>query len=121
MWLQRKVPGRAATVLLAAPVGLALARMIAEVGCNFQRHLTEQSLRTLGDPMALADREAELEERFVELAGTATRRAIRAYATLTLVRHVYLSTLFVERRPLTQSLLELCEERLAVTRARVSR
>ena len=217
MWLQRKVPGRAATDFLAAPEGLALARMIAEAAfkvhgagipterrhtmadeleilrthlstvapqgsrwaariarlvdaadrlgaaipeptprgihrdfyadqvivdgqrlflldfdlyCegdpaldigNFLGHVTEQSLRTLGDPMALADREAELEERFVELAGTATRRAIRAYATLTLVRHVYLSTLFVERRPLTQSLLELCEERLAVTRARVSR
>jgi len=30
MWLQRKVPGRAATDLLAAPEGLALARMIAE-------------------------------------------------------------------------------------------
>jgi len=217
MWLQRKVPGRAATDFLAAPEGLALARMIAEAAfkvhgagipterrhtmadeleilrthlstvapqgsrwaariarlvdaadrlgaaipeptprgihrdfyadqvivdgqrlflldfdlyCegdpaldigNFLGHVTEQSLRTLGDPMALADREAELEERFVELSGTAMRRAIRAYATLTLVRHVYLSTLFVERRLLTQSLLELCEERLAVTRARVSR
>src|SRR5207247_7874212 len=30
MWLQRKVPGRAATDFLAAPEGLALARMIAE-------------------------------------------------------------------------------------------
>src|SRR2546428_5003261 len=181
MWLQRKVPGRPATDLLAAPAGVALARKIAEAACklhragvpaerrhtmadelnilktrlpavappgslwgrrvarlldaadrlgaatpeattcgihrdfyadqvivdgqrlflldfdlycegdpaldigNFLGHVTEQSLRTLGDPMALADREAELEERFVELSGTAMRRAIRAYATLTLV------------------------------------
>src|SRR2546428_263470 len=56
-----------------------------------------------------------MEERFVELCGVAPA-AIRAYATLTLVRHVYLSTLFPERRPFTQSLIELCEARLGVTR-----
>jgi hypothetical protein len=81
---------------------------------NFVAHLTEQSLRTLGDPLALRDRERALEERFVELAGEATRVAVQAYATLTLVRHIYLSTLFSERRSFTRSLLELCEERLGV-------
>src|SRR5256712_7362784 len=211
MWLQRKVPGRPATDLLAAPVGVALARKIAEAAhklhraavpadrrhtmadelrilheclptvarlesrwagrierlldastrlgaatpepalcgihrdfyadqvivdgerlflldfdlyCegdpaldigNFLGHVTEQSLRTLGDAGALADREQAMEERFVALSGAAPA-AVRAYATLTLVRHVYLSTLFPERRPLTQPLIELCEERLGVTR-----
>jgi hypothetical protein len=81
---------------------------------NFLGHITEQSLRTLGDPEALADREQAMEEQFVALAGEATRSAVRAYATLTLVRHIYLSTLFPERRALTDTLLELCEERLAV-------
>lgn len=81
---------------------------------NFIGHITEQSLRTLGDPEALADREQAMEEQFVALAGEATRAAVRAYATLTLVRHIYLSTLFPERRALTDTLLELCEERLAV-------
>src|SRR5207245_9541587 len=56
---------------------------------NFLGHVTEQSLRTLGDPEALADREHAMEERFVELSGV-TPAAVRAYATLTLVRHVYL-------------------------------
>src|SRR5207244_4853587 len=80
-------------------------------------HITEQGLRTSGDAGALADREHAMEERFAELSGTAPA-AVRAYATLTLVRHVYLSTLFPERRPFIQSLMELCEERLGVTRHR---
>lgn len=79
---------------------------------NFLGHIAEQSLRTLGDPDALADVERAMEERFVELSGEATRPTVRAYATLTLARHVHLSTLFPERRPFTGDLLELCEERL---------
>lgn len=81
---------------------------------NFLGHITEQSLRTLGDPEALADVKQVMEERFVELSSEATHVAVRAYATLTLVRHIYLSTQFPERCPFTGSLLELCEERLGV-------
>jgi hypothetical protein len=210
MWLQRKVPGRVATELLAEPGGAALARRIAEAAhklhragvpaerrhtmadevrilreclstvaqaapgwtarlerileaserlaaatpqrasrgihrdfyadqvivdgprlyltdfdlyCegdpgldvgNFLGHLTEQSLRTRGDPQALADRERAMEERFVELSGEATRPAVRAYAALTLVRHIYLSTLFPDRRAFTEGLMDLCEKRLGV-------
>ncbi len=80
---------------------------------NCAGHLTEYSLRALGDARALADREAALEDRFVELAGEPTRPAVRAYAALTLVRHVSLSTQFAERQPFTAALLELCEERLS--------
>ncbi len=81
---------------------------------NFLGHLTEQSLRTQGDPTALEEVENALVERFVELAGEQTRAAVRAYSTLTLVRHIYLSTLKPERRPFTEHLLELCEERLGL-------
>lgn len=212
MWLQRKVPGRPATDLLASPEGVALARQIAEAAhklhragvpverrhtmadelrilqeclqkvgqaeprwaghtgklpaychrlaastpdpamcgihrdfysdqvivdgkrlyiidfdlyCegdpgldigNFLGHVTELSLRTMGDPKAMVDLEKEMQERFVELSGEATRPAVQAYATLTLVRHIYLSTLFPDRRPFTGPLLELCEERLGVKR-----
>ncbi len=83
---------------------------------NFLGHITEQSLRTLGDPKTLADRERAMEEKFVELSGEVRRPAVRAYTTLTLVRHVYLSTLFPERRPFTEILLDLCEERLGIAR-----
>jgi len=82
---------------------------------NFMGHLTEQSLRTSGDPAALADVERAMEDRFVELAGEATRPAVQAYTTLTLVRHVYLSTRFPERQALTADLLELCGQRLGLS------
>jgi hypothetical protein len=78
-------------------------------------HVTEHSLRTLGDPAALATVEAAIEERFVELSGSDARSAVRAYATLTLARHVHLSTLYADRRPYTGALLALCEERLGIT------
>jgi hypothetical protein len=79
---------------------------------NFLGHITEQSLRTTGDPDALAHLERAMEDRFVELSGEAARPAVRAYAALTLARHVHLSTLFPERRHLTGELLELSEERV---------
>ena len=79
---------------------------------NCIAHITEQSVRTRGDPGALADRETALEDRFVELAGEPARQAVRAYALLTLARHVYLSTEFADRRAFTAALLELCEHRL---------
>ncbi|MGH9262522.1 MAG: phosphotransferase, partial [Acidimicrobiales bacterium] len=79
---------------------------------NCIAHITEHSLRTCGHPLALADREAALEERFVELAGPGARAAVLVYALLTLARHISLSTQFAERRPFTTALLELCEERL---------
>jgi hypothetical protein len=81
---------------------------------NFLGHLIEQGLRTLGDPTALLGCQAALEDRFAQLAGEATRGAVEAYATLTLGRHVYLSTQFPERRPFTETLLDLCEQRLSV-------
>jgi Phosphotransferase enzyme family len=82
---------------------------------NFLGHVTEQSLRTRGNPAAFSDVEQALEERFVELSGERVRRAVRAYALLTLARHIYLSTRFPERSRWTESLLELCEQRLGAT------
>jgi len=87
---------------------------------NFLGHLTEQALRVFGDPTALGAAEDELEERFCELAGEGVRSAVQAYATLTLARHIYLSTVLAERRMLTAPLLGLCEERLLVSPRRRS-
>lgn len=81
---------------------------------NFLGHVTEQSLRTRGDPTALREVEHALEERFVELSGKAVRPGVRTYAVLTLARHIYLSTRFPERRSWTLHLLELCRERLGI-------
>src|SRR5436309_3332095 len=84
---------------------------------NFLGHLLEQSLRMFGDRNVLSDRAEALEERFVELSGDGTRAAVRAYTTLTLVRHIYLSTQFSERSPFTEKVLELAEELLGEPRS----
>ena len=81
---------------------------------NFIAHLTEQSLRLLGDPDALRDREAAFEDAFVARAGEAARPAVRAYTLLTLARHVSISTRIAERVPFTEALLDLCEQRLSL-------
>lgn len=81
---------------------------------NFIAHVTEYSLRTHADPAALADVEQALEEAFVARAGEASRAAVRAYATLTLVRHIAISRQIPERRFTTPALIELCEQRLGI-------
>lgn len=80
---------------------------------NFLGHVTEQSLRTMGNSNALGAVERAMVRRFAALAGPAVLPAVHTYAALTLVRHIHLSTLFADRRPFTAALLELCEERLA--------
>jgi glycosyltransferase involved in cell wall biosynthesis len=81
---------------------------------NFLGHMTEQALRELGNARGMADREQALEERFLALAGETSRQAVRAYATLTLIRHIYLSDQSPERMPFSAALLALCEERLGL-------
>jgi Ser/Thr protein kinase RdoA (MazF antagonist) len=81
---------------------------------NFRGHMIEQGLRTLGCSDSFADRDHALVERFVNLTGEAVRASVSTYTTLTLARHIYISTLFRERRPFTESLIELCEHRLGV-------
>lgn len=80
---------------------------------NFLGHIQEQSLRTFGDAHALANVEEAMTERFVELSGEQTRRATEVYTTLTLLRHIQISTRFPGRQHFTAALLDLCEERLA--------
>jgi len=79
---------------------------------NFIGHITEQRVREWGDARALAKQEQAMKKRFIELSGESCRAAIDCYTTLTLVRHIYLSTQFPKRRAFTPALLELCEQRL---------
>ncbi|HWS14461.1 MAG TPA: phosphotransferase [Rhodocyclaceae bacterium] len=80
---------------------------------NFLAHVEEQALRETGDLGAYRAFAGALRERYLELAGSDAAAAVDAYAQLTLVRHVYLSTLFPQRQPFTATLLELSEQRLA--------
>ncbi|MCU0551429.1 MAG: aminoglycoside phosphotransferase family protein [Leptolyngbya sp. Prado105] len=79
---------------------------------NFNGHLIEQGLRLLGDPNAFATQQAALSDRFTQINREATRHTIEVYTTLTLVRHIYLSTQFPERQTFTAALVEHCEHRL---------
>jgi len=79
---------------------------------NFAGHIIEQALRTRGDPQALDSAVGALVEGYLGRAGTSHKASIDAYTELTLVRHIYLSTLFEPRRVTTDALLALCEARL---------
>ena len=79
---------------------------------NFIGHIIEQSLRETGREEMMTDTWSALEEHFVELAGESVRDSIHAYTTLTLARHIFLSTRFPDRAHLTEALLKLCEQRL---------
>lgn len=81
---------------------------------NFIGHIKELSLREYGDADALFDREEALREEFLRLSGQQFRAGIEIYTTLTLARHIYLSTQFTERQSITEQLLELCERRLEI-------
>ncbi|WP_456429750.1 phosphotransferase [Rhodocaloribacter sp.] len=80
---------------------------------NLLAHVTEHSLRTTGDPSTLVAWETAFEDAFAALHGEEIRAAVRAYATLSLVRHVHISTRIPERRCITEALIALCEARLA--------
>ncbi len=64
---------------------------------NFIGHMTEQALRELRDFTGLAKQEEALRDRFAELSGYNCLPAVSAYTTLTLARHVYLSTVLPGR------------------------
>jgi hypothetical protein len=81
---------------------------------NFVAHLLELSLRTYGDFTALDCARAAFEARYLELAGEAFGPSIDVHTTWSLARLVQLSTVFVERRALTERLMTLVEARLAL-------
>ena len=81
---------------------------------NFIAHLTEYSIRTWGRPDGLAEQEDALATHFLNLSGLELEPSVRAYTTLTLVRHIHLSSILPGRQACTEPLLELCEERLGI-------
>lgn len=80
---------------------------------NFSAHLTEHALRTTGDPAALESLERSFQREYLKLAGEGVGPSIQVYKTLTLARHIYLSTQIPGRSHTTTDLLELCERRVA--------
>ncbi|HYX19185.1 MAG TPA: phosphotransferase [Nostoc sp.] len=84
---------------------------------NFIAHIKEYSLRILGNSEALHNWETALTKRFIQLTNEEFKTSIESYITLTLVRHIHISTQFLERRSFTETLLNLCEQRLHIKNA----
>ena len=79
---------------------------------NFIGHLIEQRIRTEGKEIILKACEDAFKKRYIELNGESIRYAVDTYTILTLARHIYISTLFPDRREYTEKILELCEQYL---------
>lgn len=81
---------------------------------NFVAHTMEVSLRERDDHTALKAVEEALITRFLQLNPNATRMTVESYITLSLARHIYISTQFSDRKAYTPRLLDLCEQRLGL-------
>ncbi len=79
---------------------------------NFIGHITEYSLRTLRDPDGLLPFETAFVDTYAALTGSHIRESIDIYKTLTLARHIQISSLFPDRRLFTEAILTCCEQRL---------
>lgn len=85
---------------------------------NFLAHMIEHAIRHHGDPFALGQQQQALQDSFLMHSPHAlTDTAIHGWTTLSLARHIYLSTQFPDRQHTTAPLLALCESRLAIRQA----
>lgn len=79
---------------------------------NYLAHIQEFALRNYADINALKVHEHAFLQRFLTESETSCLQDIEIYLTLSLARHIYISTLFQERLHTTEILLNVCEERL---------
>lgn len=79
---------------------------------NFIAHMAEYGLRIRGDIDAFEQQQQALETRFLALNARASRTAVQGYVTLSLARHIAISTRISERRGVTEALMAHCEQRL---------
>ncbi|GMT41708.1 MAG: hypothetical protein IEMM0002_0119 [bacterium] len=81
---------------------------------NFLGHLVEMGIRTKNDDNAFLDIQNAISEEFLRLSGFNLTKNIETYTTLTIARHIYISTLFDDRRNHTEVIIDTCEKRLDV-------
>ncbi|MBT8399295.1 MAG: aminoglycoside phosphotransferase family protein, partial [Rhodothermia bacterium] len=79
---------------------------------NFIGHLVELGIRNYEDPDALDGLVRAFRAGYRDADGPADRRRIQSFATLTLARHIYLSTVRPGRSSTTETLMACCERRL---------
>lgn len=88
-----------------------LADVHLDVG-NFVGHLRELALRETSRRGPLRAASEAIVERFLQRHPAATRLGVEISATLTLARHVSISTQFEARRHATETILAECERRV---------
>ena len=81
---------------------------------NFLAHLIEQRIRTPVGTAHLLAAEQAFADRYAALTDKTVAEGVSALTTLSLARHIQLSTQFLDRRHTTEQLLELCERRLGL-------
>lgn len=79
---------------------------------NYLAHIRELALRRYQNPEALALHEQTFTRTWLMQSPGASLISVRKYATLSLARHIFLSTQFAERSHTTTALLKDCEQQL---------
>ena len=79
---------------------------------NYIAHIQELALRRYDDINALKAHSEAFKQQFLIETNSATICQVEIYTTLSLVRHIYISTLFENRAHTTRRLFKLCEDRL---------
>lgn len=79
---------------------------------NYLAHVRELALRQYGDIHALASHEQAFTTAFLTDSPEVDPLSVRAFTTLALARHIFLSTQFTERHHSTATLIALCEQAL---------
>ena len=80
---------------------------------NYLAHIIEFALRHYGDIHALQQHQDTFLSTFLTYSATANKQSVDIYTTLSLARHICLSTQFADRKHTTETLLALCEQRLS--------
>lgn len=76
---------------------------------NFIAHLTESAFRHQRDPLAMLAHEQAVQAAFIEhSAHRIPAESVAAWTTLSLARHVFLSTQFPDRHHTTEALIAHC-------------
>lgn len=88
---------------------------------NFVAHLRELALRRYGDSLALRAVENAFTRRYQRRLARDIDDVIAIYTTLSLARHIQLSSVLPGRRHLTGALLTLTESRLGISAQRLCR
>lgn len=83
---------------------------------NFIAHLTEMSIRMHSNLHTFSQHEHRIYKRYLDIAGQEHSQAIQIYAILSLMRHIYICTLFSNRIHALPAILKACEHKLSSKR-----